>query len=90
MGRKVHIHVTKDGQEIPVTKMTDSHLLNTIKYIERKAKEGMEVICGGSGSYAEDMWADVETLYGEDVFDRWDFEEYAKEAKRRKLNYGKD
>ena len=36
------IWTTKSGQEIPVIKMTDSHLINTINFINRNANESTE------------------------------------------------
>ena len=34
MGKK-YVWTTKDGRKVPVREMTDSHLENTIKYLER-------------------------------------------------------
>ena len=31
------IHITKDGEEIKISEMTESHLKNTIKYFSRVA-----------------------------------------------------
>ena len=36
------IWTTKSGQKIPVIKMTDSHLINTINFINRNANESTE------------------------------------------------
>ena len=36
------IWTTKSGQEIPVIKMTDSHLINTINFINRNANPTTE------------------------------------------------
>ena len=33
---------TKNGDEIEISKMCDSHLLHTIAYIEKMAKDGVE------------------------------------------------
>lgn len=37
------IHVTRDGKEIKLSEMTDEHLINTIRFIENKAKDGIEI-----------------------------------------------
>lgn len=31
------VWTTKEGKRIPISKMSDSHLLNTIKFLERKS-----------------------------------------------------
>ena len=33
--------LTRDGRKIPVTEMTDAHLANTIRYLERRIASGM-------------------------------------------------
>ena len=42
---------TKDGNEIEIKDMSNSHLLNTIALLKRKANEGAEIVvcCGYSG-----------------------------------------
>ena len=42
----MHYLTTKDGKEMPISKMTDTHLLNTIKMLDRYYKGGI-VVCGG-------------------------------------------
>ncbi len=48
--------VTKDGREIKIADMTDSHLLNTIKYLERTGRDKERF--GTRGPLAEDMFYD--------------------------------
>ena len=79
------MHTTRDGVRLPISKMTDSHLLNTIRYQRRRAKEGVECWSGG-GVDADDMWCDVETYYDEDALQAMDHDRYLREAKKRKLN----
>ncbi len=40
------VHITRDGRRIPLEEMDSVHLFNTIKYIERTAEEGLEVLRG--------------------------------------------
>jgi len=75
-------HVTKDGRKIKLEDLELSHLKNIIKFIERKAKDGM-VISRGGGSTAEDMWYDEETIYGVKVKKELHYDDYVKELKRR-------
>ena len=74
---------TKDGQEIPVSQLTDGHLLNILRFIKRKAKEGI------TNSYIMDIdIPDVifeEELYGQEVLDFFNYKELEKEAKKRGL-----
>ena len=57
-------HKTKDGKKILLSDLELSHLENIIKWIEKKANEGLTIRYGGSGNCAEDMWYDEDTLYG--------------------------
>jgi len=54
-------HRMKDGTEIAISDMTDSHLDNTISLIERRAKEGVKLSHGG-GSEPVDFWYDEKTV----------------------------
>ncbi len=40
------IHVTRDGNRIPIALMTDDHLYNTIMYLLRQLEEAKDVING--------------------------------------------
>jgi len=75
-------HKTKDGKKIKLADLELSHLENIIKWIERKAKEGITVSMGG-GSCAEDMWYDEETYYGKEAKRQLNFDSYKAELKRR-------
>lgn len=76
-------HETADGKFIAVKDLTDDHLMNIIKMIERKANEGVTIIRGGGHGDHEEMWADIEELYGEEVLEHFDHVKYKKEQDRR-------
>lgn len=78
-----HHHETADGKLIKLTDLSDQHLDNIIKMIERKAKEGIDLVFGGGHGDYEEMWADVEYLEGDEVLDHFDYPKYIKERKRR-------
>ena len=77
-------HVTKEGKKIKLTDLELSHLENILKWIERRAKEGLTVRMGG-GSCAEDMWYDEKTYYGEEAKSQLNFSDYNAEFERRIL-----
>lgn len=79
-------HKTKDGKKIKLCDLETSHLENIIRWIERKAKEGLTVSIGG-GSTAEDMWYEEDTYYGKEVKRKLNFSDYKNELKRRVSNY---
>ena len=79
------MHTTANGTRLPISKMTDSHLVNTIRQQRRRAKEGVECWYGG-GSDADDMWMDVWYAYDEEALDAMHHDRYLREAKKRKLN----
>lgn len=74
------IWTTKDGRDIPIEEMTDAHLLNTIRFVRRRAKEGIWVV----------KWWDVETgdsdvdyESGKRALRRMKYKALKAEAKRR-------
>lgn len=71
------------GQKIP--RMKDSHLLNTIKYIKKRCKEGITVKYGDTGCSAEDMWYDEKTVYGKEAKKLLNYKKYKEEAISRGL-----
>jgi len=75
---------TKDGTEIEYSKLEDSHLLNILSFIEKRAEEGVIISYGGGGN-DEEMWGDIDELIGDDVKEHFDFNGLAKEALKRGL-----
>lgn len=75
-------HKTRDGVKILLRDLELSHLKNILKWIERKASEGLTVRMGG-GSTAEDMWYDEETFYGERAMVELNYYDYKAELARR-------
>lgn len=75
---------TKDGEQIPYSKLKDSHLLNILKWIERRAESGITILSGG-GVDSEDMWYEEYEIEGDEVLERYDYKGLLKEAKKRKL-----
>lgn len=77
---------TEQGDEIEYTKLEDSHLLNILKFIKRRAEEGMiEVISYGYEGDDDYQSVDAETLYGDEVLKKLDYQGLEDEAKKRKL-----
>lgn len=73
---------TKDGKLIPINKLKTPHLDNILKFIKRKATEGVIVYNGHNGIY-NDPWCDVETKYGADVYRMYCYEEILAERAKR-------
>ena len=48
--------ITKEGKEIPYSKLEDSHLLNILKLIERRSEESDGEIIDGGGFDSDDIW----------------------------------
>ena len=63
--------------------MTDTHLFNTVRYIKRKAKEGLAV--QHRGSYPDDFYYGERTVFGKEAESRLKLESYENELKRRFL-----
>ena len=79
-------HKTKDGTEIKLTDLDLGHLKNIIKWIERKANEGVTIANYVTPFYNYDpseMWYDEMTYYGEDAKRELDYNAYKAELSRR-------
>jgi len=78
---------TKEGETIKIKDMTDGHLMNTIRYIKRKAKEGLKVVyCYGYDSEHDYQTGDVDILYGKEAIEHIrEYKYLRKEAKSRNL-----
>ena len=68
------IHVTKNGERIPVSKLENGHLKNIIAFIEHRAEGGGEVV------------ADVEWYSEEHLLEIWNYQAYINGYNRR-LNH---
>lgn len=79
---------TENGNEIPYKKLTDSHLINIVKYIHRKAENGLELLDGGGFETGniDDVWVDSRWIFDEEVFEYFGYKDIIKELKRRKLS----
>jgi len=76
---------TEKGDFIEYCKLTDSHLLNILKWIERRAENG---IMRGIGFYDGDddyMTGEMYEINGDEVLEMYDYKGLLKEVKRRKL-----
>lgn len=62
--------------------MSDSHLANTTRLIETRAREGVKVQAGG-GNHAEGMWYDEYTLFGQEALEHLGYADYVDERERR-------
>jgi len=80
------VHITRDGKAIPLTKLSDRHLMNIIRRHRRLAREGV-LVCWGvmTGPLAEDVDADMDWLYGTAALKALNHWEYVNEARRRGL-----
>lgn len=83
--QKVFIHTTATGEKIPLTSMSDQHLINTIRYLKRCAHEGI-IIQSGGGDCPEDFWYDEDIIYGDEALKHVHYDVYVKELSRRKIS----
>jgi len=77
--------ITQTGEAIPYEKIGNSHLSNILRYIEKKAEEGVDIML--SGGYCGDddfITGDVDTIYGNDVMEQMDYNGLKKELEIRK------
>lgn len=76
------IHKTKDGKIIPLNELELDHLKNIIKFIERKAKEGITVSIGG-GVDLDDFWYDEDFYEGDKALEYLNYKDYVDELEKR-------
>ena len=77
------MHTTKDGREIALKDLDDSHLVHIIHWIERRATEGVVVRFGVAGYTADEMFYEEDELFGHDARLHLDYDRYVEEQKRR-------
>jgi len=77
------IHKTKEKVEIPLPELDPKHLDNIIAWMERKAVDGVDVVCGGGGWDIDDFWYDEDTVYGEEALETLGYYVYVAERLRR-------
>jgi len=83
MSATTETHTTKDGRTMLLSEMLDRHLLNTIRYIENRAKEGVVIERGGGSIEAGDMWYDTAVVYHEKALEAMEYGKYINELERR-------
>ena len=76
-------HTTKDGTKIKLSDLELSHLKNILRWIDRKAAEGLTIRMGGGGGDADSIWQDEDTYYGEDARRELNYYDYKAELTRR-------
>jgi len=76
--------ITKNGHRILYKDLEDDHLLNILKWIEKKSKDGFTLLTGG-GCFPDEMWYDEIYLEGREVKKHFDYYNLKKEALKRGL-----
>jgi hypothetical protein len=76
-------HIDKDGNKKLIKDLETSHLKNIIRFIERRAKEGIILRYGGSGPEVEDMWYDENHLFNEEAKSYMNYNDYVEELNSR-------
>ena len=59
-------HKDKYGNRTLIKDLETEHLRNIIRWLERKAEEGITV-CYGGGADPDDYWYELEELFGDDA-----------------------
>ena len=83
-------HITRDGTRIPLGQLTDSHLMNIMRFLVRRSKDGVVIAFGdwcGAGD-VDEIWFDEDVIYGKEALNYLNYNIYMDEAKRRGLVIG--
>ena len=79
-------HKTRLGTVIEISKMSDTHLINTIKMIQRKANDGILIRHGsGDAMTGHDMYYDEDRIFGEAALKAMNYQYYFDELANRGL-----
>lgn len=89
--RKYTLHTCESGKIVCINSthpmydvMTNDHLINTIRYLERKAKAGISI--GQDPVPVDvDLYSPPIMIYGEEALKKMKYGVYIEEAKKRKL-----
>lgn len=77
---------TQHGDIIPYQELSDTHLINILAYIKKRAKEGVDITVDLGYCGDDDFTTvDVQTIYGREVSSELDYWGLRAEAKRRGL-----
>lgn len=72
---------TQEGEEIPYSELERGHLLNIIKFVERRAKEGVRVV--ELGRFMDELEEEEYFIKGEKALEHFDYEGLKAELARR-------
>lgn len=73
---------TQNGDILDLKDMSESHIKNCIKYIQKKIDSGVHLV--GGGHDADDMWCDEEEYDKEEIAEmKREIRSFEKELKRR-------
>jgi len=61
--KPVHIWVTKMGEKIPVNELSDQHLLNILKFLQRRREAFLDIAIDPYGSTLGEGTSEVEDGY---------------------------
>lgn len=78
-----YVHETSNGLRIPISKVSNAHLMNIIRFIELRAREGVTVPVNYGSGDIEETWE--EELYDEKAQEFLGLNHYTEEAERRGL-----
>ena len=78
-------HVTKDGKTVPLKDIGLNHLINIIKYIEKRSRDGLHVStwCGWSAD-PDSMCYQEDYVKGDEALSVLNYDTYVNELNRRK------
>lgn len=81
-------HVTRDGKIIPLKDITNSHLINIIKYIEKRSRDGFYVAltCCWNPADPDSMFYEEDYVNGDEALSILNYDAYVNELNRRKAN----